>query len=226
MDVKEILDKWFRRVRADKWARRHTFKEKEFEKHIKAIGELVLAWNDFHERLAPLFVFALGGGWIERPLALWHSMRTDQSKRNMLKIALDYIPPNETANRPKLVKEIKWILTECQPMEGIRDDAVHTPLYHYPPLETDSALARIIASGVFAEEIWGNKRAMRINRETQDLVAELEYAHTRIIILRDYAMAIDLAWGNERLPWPDRPKLPSPPPKKTKPPRNEGRKNK
>jgi hypothetical protein len=226
MDEREILDRWFKRIKADRWARRHQFTEKEFENHVRAIGQLVLAWNDFHERLAPLFVFVLGAGWVNRPLALWHSTRTDQSKRNMLKAVLDHVPPSEVGSRDKMIAEIKWLLGKAQPIEGTRDDAVHTPLYYYPPLSPDNMLASIIQTGIFADDAWGNERAWRINREGKDLVAEFEHARQRIILLRDYAMALDLAWGNERLPWPDRPVLPNPPPKTAKKRRSAGRKSK
>ncbi len=213
MDDKEILAKWFARVKADKWARRHQFTEPEFIDHVKAIGQLLLAWNDFHERLASLFVSAVGGGWMGRPLALWHAVRSDLSKRQMLKIAIGEIPDGELGSRDKLVGEIKWTLKKADELEGIRDDAAHTPLYHYPHIPGDNILAKVLPTGVFADSAMGNPRAHRINIENKNLVAEFKYAHERVLILRDYAMAIDFAWGNERLPWPERPKLPNPPPR-------------
>jgi hypothetical protein len=212
MDEKEILTRWFARVKADKWVRRHQFTEPEFSDHAKAIGQLLLSWNDLHERLASLFVFALGGGWVNRPLALWHAVRNDVAKRRMLRVAVNEVPDGDLGSRTKLKKEIEWILSLADKLEGVRDDAAHTPLYYYPAVEGDNPLAKIIASGILADTIMGNERALRINRERKNLVAEFEYARRRIVILRDYAMAIDWAWGYEQLPWPDRPKLPDPPP--------------
>src|SRR5579862_6821487 len=91
------LSKWFKRVRADKWARRHSFTEKEFAPYATAIGQLLLAWNDLHERLSSLFVMALGAGWVSRPLAVWHSTRADHSKRQMLRAALAELSDSEKA---------------------------------------------------------------------------------------------------------------------------------
>jgi hypothetical protein len=213
-DLRGPLDRWFRRVKAHKWSMRHEFTEKEFEPHVKAIGQLLLAWNDLHEKLALLFVFALGGGFINRPAALWNAVRNDMGKRQLLAAVIDEIPNNEIGERTKLRSEIKWIVTKTNELEGFRDDAAHTPLgYSYPLSEGPLSSLLSMASGIFAESLMGNKRAQRVNRERMDLLAEFEWARQRIIILRDYAMAIDLAWGNEQLPWPDRPKLPNPPPR-------------
>jgi hypothetical protein len=204
----DIIAKWFKRVKADKWARRHSFTEKEFVPYVKAIGQLLSAWNDLHERLSLLFVMALGAGWVSRPLAVWHSVRTDHSKRRMLLSALSELPEGEKAKRDKLISEIKWILDAADKLEGIRDDAAHTPLYHYPPLSSKKALTKLIASGVFADDTFNHPRAHTINQKKKNLLTEFEYARARAVALRDYTMAIDLAWGNAQLPWPDRPSLP------------------
>ena len=162
MDERKSLEDWFRRTRANKWARRHKFTEKEFQPYVKAIGQLLLAWNDLHERLALLFVMSIGGGWVNRPLALWHSVRGDHGKRKMLKVAINELPDTEKGDREKLVEEIIWVLENIDKLKDFRDDAAHTPLYYYPPLPpSDNALARLIASGVFPDDAVGNPRAIK-----------------------------------------------------------------
>lgn len=218
------LDRWFAGIRAERWTNRHDFTEKEYEPYVLAIGRLLLAWNDLHEKLASLFALALGGGFTDRPFGFWHAARADMAKRSLLKIAIETLSDSETGERPKLKKEILWILSNAQELEGQRDDAAHTPLraalsWQGSTLTDSNPVQNLLslASGVFAETVMGNPRAARIERDRKDLLAEFDYSRRRVILLRDYAMAIDLAWTNAQLAWPDRPKLPNPPPRSGQP---------
>jgi hypothetical protein len=210
------LARWFKHSGAFRWARRHRFTEPYFEPYAKAIGQLLLAWNDLHERLASLFVMAMGGGWVDRPLGIWHSVRSDYSKRRLLREAIAKLPDNEKANREKLTDEIEWILDASDKLEGLRDDSAHTPL-HYLMMGNLLTLADLLAvsdiyqamsSGVFPDTSFQNPRAMQLDKKKKDLLIECRYARERITVLRDYAIAIDAAWANARLAWPDRPILP------------------
>jgi hypothetical protein len=167
----------------------------------------------------------LGGGFINRPAALWNTVRNDAGKRQLLEAAINEVPDGEIGSRLKLKSEVTWILSKVRELEGFRDDAAHTPLGYSPPW-TGGPLASLleIASGIFAESLMGNARSTRINKQRMDLLAEFEYARQRVVILRDYTLAIDLAWAQEKLPWPDRPKLPNPPPRLGPPRTDEGRK--
>jgi hypothetical protein len=157
---------------------------------------------------------ALGGGFTNRPLALWNTVRNDYGKRRLLLAAIKEVPDNEIGRHQKLREEIIWIVETSDKLEGYRDDAAHTPLGYSYPLSTNPFASLLeTASGIFADSIMWNPRAVRVNREGMDLLAEFEYARQRVVILRDYALAIDLAWGNEKLSWPDRPPLPNPPPR-------------
>jgi hypothetical protein len=215
MKKAKSLSAWFKRSGAFKWARRPRFTESHFEPYAKAIGQLLLAWNDLHERLATLFVSAMGGGWVDRPLAVWHGNRADGGKRAMLKAAISNLTESETNSRPKLVAEIAWILDVAQQLEGIRDDSAHTPLHAgtYNILTSDNLLTvgNILSFGttqIFPDTVFKNPRAMRLDQGNKNLLGEFRYARERITILRDYAIAIDAAWSNAHLPWPDRPALP------------------
>lgn len=217
MGDSDILDKWFEASGHSK-LRRHQFTENEFDAHVRAIGQMLLAWNDFHESLAPLFAVAVsGGGFIERHLALWHAVRSDLWKRQMLEIAISKMPPSELGTRTTFVADIEWIVKKSKELEGKRDDAAHTPLYHYESVSL-TPVARALASGsgigIFANTLWGNPRAERLFSENKNLIIEFENARKRLVILRDYALAISLAWSDAKLPWPDRPELPNPSPTK------------
>jgi hypothetical protein len=214
MKKPKTLTAWFRRSGAQKWATRHRFTEPEFEPYAKSIGQLLLAWNDLHERLATLFTLAMGGGWVDRYLAIWHGTRSDHSKRQLLAAAISKLPDGEKSNRDKLVEEINWILQKTNRLEGFRDDSAHTPLrFRYGNFLAIADLLAITdiyraGLGVTPDTTRQNPRAIRIDDKTADLLVEQRYARERIIVLRDYIIAIDAAWGNARLPWPDRPDLP------------------
>lgn len=232
MKKTRTLAGWFRRSGAFKWARRHRYTKSHFEPYTKAIGALLLAWNDLHERLATLFVMAMGAGWVDRPLAIWHSVRNDVSKRRLLRVALEKLSDNETAARPKLAAEIKWILDAADKLEGLRDDSAHTPLRFRDA--NLSGLANLFAisdlylatTGVWPDTSFQNPRAIGLDEKNKDLLIEFRYARERIIVLRDYAIAIDAAWSNARLPWPNRPLLPERKPRKARRPPAEGPKPK
>jgi hypothetical protein len=204
MKKPKTLAGWYRRSDAFRWAHRPSFTEPPFESYVRAVGQLLLAWNDLHERLSTLFVMAMGGGWVNRPLAIWHGSVRDIAKRQMLRAAIANLPESEKAGRTKLVGEINWILDEAKALEGFRDDAAHTPLrYLFRGLAPDIKSAVLSPNTSFQ-----NPRAIRIDQKNKNILTESRYAKARIIVLRDYVIAIDAAWSNARFPWPDRPDLP------------------
>jgi hypothetical protein len=152
----------------------------------------------------------MGGGWVNRPLAIWHGATRDGAKRQMLKAAISHLEPIETENRPKLVEEVLWILDVAQKLEGLRDDSAHTPLHASTEqnLYTIGNLLHFGSTLIFPNTGFQNPRAMRLNQGSRNLLIDYRYARERIVILRDYAIAIDAAWSNASLPWPDRPALP------------------
>jgi len=219
------LSAWFRRSGA-RGIPRPRFTESHFETHTKSIGSLLLAWNDLHERLATLFVIALGSKHWRHSLAIWHATRSDYGKRVLLRSVIANSPEpgprivhpdgSMTGARPKLIEEIIWILDAANKLEDWRDDSAHTPLiYSYvgdilnfgdtlsaPSIFDLSQLVVVPQTG------FSNPRALKIEQNKRDLLVEYRYARNRILILRDYAIAIEFAWSAPPVPWPDRPVLP------------------
>jgi len=209
------LSAWCKSVRLPRFKRR-TYREDHFEPYTKAIGGLLLAWNDLHERLSELYVRTMGLQQFARSYAVWHVVRSDFTKREMLRIALNNLPSSELKERPKIPEEIAWILDAVNKLEGFRDDSAHTPLHYTAYQYGVFTLIEILAApnfGVGPAQVQpdissGNPRARRLDKSDQDMLSEYRYARDRILVLRDYALALDYAWQNVRLPWPDRPRLP------------------
>lgn len=203
------LTAWFKR--APPFAR-HRFNEPHFKPYVIAIGQLILAWNDLHERLATLFAQAMVDAKARQTLAVWHKTRADMAKRKLLNAAIENLDDSELKNRPKVAQEIAWILKKADELEGLRDDSAHGPLHALPAsiFDWDNILAagNILSLTVRPNIAFGNPRALRLNKSAANLLRDFRYAKERILILRDYAIAIDTAWLNMHMPWPDRPALP------------------
>ena len=109
----------------------HRFTESHFEKHVKLIGSLLLAWNDLHEHLASVFAAVMGKPHWARSFAIWHATRNDGGKRRLLRTALANLQGElelDVAARAHAIREISWILDAVDKLEGFRDDSAHTPL--------------------------------------------------------------------------------------------------
>jgi hypothetical protein len=212
MKKAKTLSAWFRQNSGGALPRPR-FTEPHFDAYTKSVGSLLLAWNDLHERLSTLFVMAMGLKQFASSFAVWHKVRNDFGKRQILRAALDNMGATAIGKRDKLVEEITWILDKADKLEGDRDNSAHTPVHFSRPnfltLTDFLSTPDILGTPEVTPQIgFGNPRAQRLLKSDRKLISEHKYARSRILILRDYAMAIDHAWANERATWPDRPALP------------------
>ena len=107
----------------------------------------------------------MGGGWVNRPLAIWHKTRSDKNKREMLREAIANMTDSEKSGRDKIFDEITYVLDSAQALEGLRDDAAHTPLYAYSPQDIYTAaniysIPDIYSSAVLPNTAFQNPRAL------------------------------------------------------------------
>lgn len=212
MRPRKSLATWFKQVGPLQWANRYRFSERVFASHVTAVGQVLLAWNNLHERLSTLFAGAMGAEWVH--FAIWHSVRSDYSKRQMLRVAIKNLPEELTKKRPKLIKEVQWILNMADELEGKRDDAAHTPMHFADGLFDSPDILSLdniydIPLGVAADDSFRNPRALRIRHGGNDILYEHRWTRDRIVALRDYVIAISHVWMNARAPWPERPDLPN-----------------
>jgi hypothetical protein len=215
----QSLSTWFRRAGLHS-LNLHRFSEPYFETHVKLVGSVLLAWNDLHEHLASVFVTVMGKPHWRRSFAIWHETRNDFGKRRLLRTALANLSEEDGPDvSPKVhaAKEIGWILDTIDKLEGFRDDSAHTPLTHrtfgdsildFGDILSVPDILSLQQQVVVPQAGFNNPRAVRFEKNRRDLLVESRYARDRILILRDYVVAIDCVWWNSPLPWPDRPSLP------------------
>lgn len=95
--------------------------EETFSPYLMALGRVAHSWNHLQEALGKLFCTvtkmesAVG-------LSIWHSVLSDRTQREMLRAALVH-----NNLKPKITKEIEWILNQTQSLSNRRNDAIHAP---------------------------------------------------------------------------------------------------
>jgi hypothetical protein len=175
-------------------SRNWDFRTKTFLPYAKAIGEMTLAWNDFHMVLSSLFDTATKIPNRMIPTAVWNSQKADRTQRDMLKALID-LDVLDHCLRPEIRKEIGWILERATSLEDLRNDAIHAPLLE----ETDGK--------VYAWYQLGNTRAKKLAKK--DLLNEFGWFYDTIIVLREYAAKLERIMWNSSEPVPVRPDLPN-----------------
>jgi hypothetical protein len=127
--------------------------------HERAIGKIVIAWNEFQQELAQLFGSLFGRrGW---PLALtaWHALDNDRAQRNMLRaVARVKLGPND----PLLV-EIEWLINSSNHIADQRNIGIHMPVMKFTDLNGTFQ--------VLPQAMFGDQKAIKMMG--RDLLKEL-----------------------------------------------------
>ena len=101
------------------------FTEHQFDPYVRAIGQLVLAWNSFHEVMAWTYEIVIADAI--RPAEHnkgpqvregWNALNSDRDKRKLLRAAAANLPPAEAKNLPKFAEDVKWILDRADELAG------------------------------------------------------------------------------------------------------------
>jgi hypothetical protein len=170
------------------------FRNEKFHSYTQALGELTLAWNDFHMTLSSVFWASskIPNGMV--PGAMWNSLKSDRAQREMLAALVDLKVIGH--NMPKNVRsEIKWILEKANSLEDLRNDALHSPLHQSED------------GRVFAWYQLGNKRAKKL--ANKDLLKEFNWFYDTVLVLREYADALTNVIRRPNETFPERPQLPN-----------------
>jgi hypothetical protein len=174
---------------------------RQFKPYALAIGELNLAWNQLHERLAMLFWNAIGNNENGAPsLAIWNFLTSDKTQRDLLKVAIDAGAFDHRYNGQQASEDVLWLLSKIQTLSEKRNNAIHAPLVSV----TGQAGTRI-EPHVSLE----NRRAK--NLKGKDLLKEFGWYRETAESLSVFAaeMHYCLSFPKLNWTWPKRPALPS-----------------
>jgi hypothetical protein len=174
-------------------SRNINFRTETYKPYAQALGEIALAWNDFHVTLSDLFwaVSKVPNGLM--PNAIWNSLKSDRAQREALKSLVELAILGH--HLPMATKtEILWVLERADRLEDLRNDALHAPLYGD-------------GGTVFAWHQLGNKRAKKL--EGKNLLKEFSYFYDTTVVLREYTEKLSANLRSPNDPLPNRPKLPS-----------------
>lgn len=196
------------------------FTESQFGPYVKAIGQLVLAWNSFHEVMGWSYEIMIADAL--RPVDTdkgpqvregWNALNSDRDKRRLLRAAATNLPPAVTKNLPKFAEDVKWVLDRADELENMRNSVVHSPLMLVSREKGRWAnLARFGDDFIAPEWLSGNRRAIELRNlllKRKELLAEFRWCRDATLVCRDFMVLVNRCWGSVGLPWPKRPSLPS-----------------
>ena len=107
--------------------------------------------------------------------------RSGHSKRQAIREAIVKLQDSGKAGRDRLVDEIAWVLNAADKLEGLRDDAAHTPLQISGDLFAIAdvfSVADFFSAGsrVLPDTTFQNPRAARLDQKNKDVLMEYKYA--------------------------------------------------
>lgn len=131
----------------------------------QAIGRLVVNWGTLHDDLAVLFAAVMGlyPNGMHIALAAWQSHSNDRAQREMLRAAAiaRFNPANQRPSVDPFLKEIEWLLNQCDRAAEPRNNIVHAS---YTLSHTENG------PETSSSDFFGNRRSK--NLVGKDLVGE------------------------------------------------------
>ena len=169
-----------------------------------------------HEKNRGMYAFRE----MERLAGIWSSSLYDRPKRSMLEALLSPLVVDDFIAFPDFLEDIKWILSETDKIEEIRNNAVHAPLKMdlRPGVTVDHFLhgkAFVVAPNVEMKNI-RELRLLQKHPGQITLLKEVRWARDASALLRDFTQRIVWALTDDEHPWPRRPSLPNRGQKKTR----------
>lgn len=201
---------------AKTWRRRSPYANRRFRAYAQAIGEFSLAWNELHEAMGGLFMWAVTSGKLpsigleQQLVAIWGDIANDRQKRTILTVALARTNPKEHKRFPKLSEDVGWIIERSNSLEEQRNNVLHSPLSQ----ADDSFQSRVlgIPAGTVLPTGQLHYRAMRlsaaVDKGGRELLGQIRFYRDYAVALTYYERRILRAWQNRQSAWPTRPALP------------------
>jgi hypothetical protein len=174
--------------------------EKAFREHAIEIGHLARSWNRLHDNLGEIFSQIVSPQYPFVSLRIWHSIMSDRTQREMLKIAYQTKGALDTKRFPQAEDSLKWLIGEAQKLADRRNDAIHAPFRVGIQVFNDF---KIIVEPDTGHE---NPRAKKL--EGKDVLSELKFYRASSDTLLEYSTAISRSFFLDA-PWPQKPTMPT-----------------
>jgi hypothetical protein len=174
-----------------------------WRRHAHQAGEVITAWNDLKASLFGIFGALLrmnsqprydGNG--DLPLALWHSIQSDSTQRELLLAAAT---AQLRAKSADLLRRIRWLRDTIDKLAHLRNDPAHTPIAFASSPDGDSYLV----------QDWFTGRPAAVNRLGKTpLHTTWRKMRGDLFALSAYAVAIRVfIQTSGAMPLPHRPRL-------------------
>jgi len=171
-----------------------------FRPYTTTLGQIALAWNGLHSRMALLFCSVMGGGFANQFLAVWHAIPNDRAQRAVLEAAAKDSFGYDSELGRRVLDEVRWLNGQCDKVEEARNNALHSPLWGYVRGAKETIVMPVTGLGhVRAKKLWDAKAG---------LLAEFRWCRDAALVLGDFVSDLDEHLTGRNRSWPSRPALP------------------
>jgi hypothetical protein len=169
-------------------AQRKRVGERRFRPIAIEIGWVAYEWNRLHAELAELFAVIVSEKRMNMPLAIWHSVPSDRTQRDMLRAALEVAYSTTSLNKA-VYSGARAVLDDLNSLAGRRNIALHAPLIFV--IDTVSSDIEI-----WPQAFLGNPHARELaNKELigEKLASEFKWHRANLARLADYVGSLRMA---------------------------------
>jgi hypothetical protein len=199
---------------AKTWRRRSAYTKMNFRAYTQAIGEFSLTWNELHEVMSGLFIWAIDPkcslGMEMQLSAIWGDIANDRQKRSVLQTAIGRANPKHFKAAPKICEDVNWLLERCNSLEDQRNNVLHSPLS-----ETTNWLEARMLQVPIGEVLptgQGHSRAKKlsaaVDSSNRSLLRQIRFYRDYATALTMFARAMISVGQETRRAWPAKPALP------------------
>ncbi|MEJ0093094.1 MAG: hypothetical protein WDN46_06600 [Methylocella sp.] len=171
-----------------------------FAPYALEIGRLTRAWNGLHNMLGEIFSRIISRNNVNISRAIWHSLMSDKTQRDILKAAYQAPGAIDSKVHPKAIADLKWLIKNVDDLGFRRNDAIHAPMLVGKYMRTGEM---VVLPDIYA----GNPRAIKLHEK--ELLLELRWYRMCADTLAKFAGVIWFHLGRDKGSWPERPLLPT-----------------
>jgi hypothetical protein len=171
---------------------------KALQPYFLALGKVAHSWNHLHEELGKVYC-AVTGLELSIGMAVWHSLKSDRSQRDILEGAITAAAEAEEwqEGHPGALDGVTHLVNETNKLANDRNNAIHAPC---------DALPNGIDFEIMPITFFRNEKAAKLRGK--DILKEFTWYERRANTLRKHARDVRLAL-DAQLPWPDKPRMPA-----------------